>query len=151
MPSFNSRPSCDGRQRTLFRYCFSDWFQFTPVMRRATLQSKNQHHQKQFQFTPVMRRATKHFIYWASSTAFQFTPVMRRATLGVVIVPTALRVSIHARHATGDPQLLLLSHMAAVFQFTPVMRRATVGGDVPLRDAEFQFTPVMRRATASRM
>ncbi len=57
------------------------------------------------------------------------------------------RVSIHARHATGDEECRRMP--SSVHGVSIHARHAT--GDVPVLDAEdacvFQFTPVMRRAT----
>ena len=78
-----------------------------------------------FQFTPVVRRATLHRLHrlrpargfnsrpscdgrpicgedGARAPEFQFTPVVRRATRGTRMEAPGRHVSIHARRATGD-------------------------------------------------
>ena len=99
---FNSRPSCDGRHRQGFlsrtkvevsihaRRATGDqagvfftpltWFQFTPVVRRATPRPPYTQTESGFQFTPVVRRATANTLPARRSFMFQFTPVVRRAT-----------------------------------------------------------------------
>ena len=100
-------------------------FQFTPVMRRATVSTGSVVPSWLFQFTPVMRRATGVAQQLAlrrgrfnsrpscdgrqvvgrvgpAPLRFQFTPVMRRATKPAARLHPRARVSIHARHATGD-------------------------------------------------
>ena len=143
---FNSRPSCDGRHIQIGTNPYFASFQFTPVMRRATLPRRDGDERREFQFTPVMRRATIMLIHKIRDIQFQFTPVMRRATPGLFDT---------------------LAYLA--FQFTPVMRRATTPSILcspsrsfnsrPSCDGRppapppppilrtFQFTPVMRRAT----
>ena len=142
--SFNSRPSCDGRPFVMVtpesetvsihaRLATGDYwqsvryalhkFQFTPVLRRATLDGVNdpsslsfnsrpscdgRHWSAmsytaiiQFQFTPVLRRATGTRLRFMILVMFQFTPVLRRATLQATM-QRVWHVSIHARLATGD-------------------------------------------------
>ena len=56
---FNSRPSCDGRPSSMSRR-YTRWlFQFTPVVRRATVGDSLGSRATRFQFTPVVRRATE--------------------------------------------------------------------------------------------
>ena len=101
--SFNSRPSCDGRPfrrvrvkvdiivsiharlatgDLAFPFLFAVfvWFQFTPVLRRATNSFRFSFQPIVFQFTPVLRRATGIAISTVATASFQFTPVLRRAT-----------------------------------------------------------------------
>ena len=164
---FNSRPSCDGRLAASStsdmryvsihaRHATGDLkgricdavsvFQFTPVMRRATVTVRKLRIAQKFQFTPVMRRATCLAQQSLRCLVFQFTPVMRRATRGTRPSPRGTPrfnsrpscdgrqevrkkpreglVSIHARHATGDVSSRRARRCSS-FQFTPVMRRAT--------------------------
>ena len=142
---------------------FSDfWFQFTPVMRRATPQRRARIQSSRFQFTPVMRRATCGRRDCARTVCFNSRPSCdgrpnvrtprswkwrfnsrpscdgRPASSRVVVSSAA--VSIHARHATGD-----LNDEAArlypSFQFTPVMRRATREVRMPSWPDRFNSRP----------
>ena len=121
---FNSRPSCDGRLRPIFRRMRPVLFQFTPVVRRATDLTGGIIYNGVFQFTPVVRRATTGAscaavaigfnsrpscdgrpsinIVFSWCWMFQFTPVVRRATLRHRRARRIKLVSIHARRATGD-------------------------------------------------
>ena len=186
---FNSRPSCDGRLEVPLQKDLTLWFQFTPVMRRATRSGCGLVLSGTFQFTPVMRRATRRTGPCAASRRFNSRPscdgrlsTYQQSTTwkGFNSRPScdgrrrhrhhndSRRVSIHARHATGDPAagqyrfaVLVSIHarhatgdsalrsLAALtaFQFTPVMRRATSRNHRADICRRFQFTPVMRRAT----
>ena len=77
--------------------------------------------------------------------AFQFTPVVRRATEGVLDKDGNVTVSIHARRATGDPDLEAHRVTSFKFQFTPVVRRATKCRDTYQRDVNVSIHA--RRAT----
>ena len=120
-------------------------FQFTPVMRRATEERSalgalcpvsiharhatgdkpavDELYDTEFQFTPVMRRATSPQREARSPGGFNSRPSCdgRRIAEGLL---QGLRVSIHARHATGD-DWQIVDTAEIQFQFTPVMRRAT--------------------------
>ena len=104
--------------------------------------------------------------------SFQFTPVLRRATRAAPEGQHQLRVSIHARLATGDSRPLPPSPELRGFNSRPSCdgRRAlTITGDGEsrfnsrpscdgrlrrgrgrMRRPAFQFTPVLRRATEAR-
>ncbi len=123
---FNSRPSCEGRRFPKRLTAVDNVFQFTPLVRGATLSTTSQHGARKFQFTPLVRGATGKCMLSAKLVMqFQFTPLVRGATI------------------LTSP--LLWCH---VFQFTPLVRGAT---STPLWDVcpfGFQFTPLVRGATA---
>ena len=99
---FNSRPSCDGRpihspqgapgavsiharlatgDARSRPSATTEAFQFTPVLRRATVRWTFPWRKSEFQFTPVLRRATFLVpLLHLEGLTFQFTPVLRRAT-----------------------------------------------------------------------
>ena len=101
---FNSRPSCDGRLAEAVKRHRERKFQFTPVLRRATIcQGK------------VMQSYVSIHARLATGDGVEDC----RQSIGIV--------SIHARLATGD----IMSDTTFVigqFQFTPVLRRATKKG-----------------------
>ena len=123
-------------------------FQFTPVLRRATVCVLSLIVRQRFQFTPVLRRATITIVVFIAQierfnsrpscdgrpthrrgarqpAQFQFTPVLRRATALAEIDKHDFSVSIHARLATGDLSTVNYQLRNNPFQFTPVLRRAT--------------------------
>ena len=146
---FNSRPSCDGRQCDLRDFKGLKVFQFTPVVRRATMFITN-------------------LLLWNIVSIHA-----RRATgdLQTAVVKQVYCVSIHARRATGDSVALPRAWQRecfnsrpscagrrkaskaftgrGVFQFTPVVRRATISLKQRPLQKMFQFTPVVRRATSN--
>ena len=143
---FNSRPSCDGRPRSVMLKSSRSSFNSRPSCDGRHVADALSNYRSQFQFTPVVRRATKVLKNTLIASMFQFTPVVRRATRGSEGSILSWRVSIHARRATGDLPYPV-SDFAAKFQFTPVVRRATATLETPAHTDEFQFTPVVRRAT----
>ncbi len=149
LPSFNSRPSCDGRQvNGLCNFAITR-FQFTPVLRRATSRAATALANQPFQFTPVLRRATGVgrlcnlaaivSIHARLATGDTRPRKRRRGTSRFNSRPSCdgrplhvpfharLGVSIHARLATGDPAEWFNDVARFMFQFTPVLRRATAG------------------------
>ena len=123
-PCFNSRPSCDGRLEFMplinaagvsihARHATGDAVPggLRAVELRVSIHARHatgdfafckNHDCTVFQFTPVMRRATFSSSPNLRPCRFQFTPVMRRATRKRRAGMQPVRVSIHARHATGD-------------------------------------------------
>ena len=101
-------------------------FQLTPVMRRATFKSTTHNVAEEFQLTPVMRRATwnvRGYDHWSEVSTHA-----RHATGDRDILDKLKRkadVSTHARHATGDMATPATWIWPSLFQLTPVMRRAT--------------------------
>ena len=146
---FNSRPSCDGRQKRLSVDVRVFVFQFTPVLRRATAAESTQTTPPEVSIHA--RLATGDDIVVKVGDGDDVSIHARLATGDGLAVERAVRrlVSIHARLATGD----IAFHVAAgssKFQFTPVLRRATRDRHLPDRVILFQFTPVLRRATKNR-
>ena len=76
---FNSRPSCDGRPD---KYALISLIHVSIHARRATgdRAAAASASIRMFQFTPVVRRATLYFDSANGILMFQFTPVVRRAT-----------------------------------------------------------------------
>ena len=143
-------------------------FQFTPVMRRATGWVHPRQPPGRFNSRPSCdgRRAAGRTD--PRRDCFNSRPSCDGRPLQDVRALQRLLVSIHARHATGDPteagkdpEFAVSIHARhatgdvwasglrsdGVFQFTPVMRRATECADAEVVEVAFQFTPVMRRAT----
>ena len=147
--SFNSRPSCDGRlARTDVRTRRSSCFNSRPSCDGRHEPSACRVVAAVFQFTPVVRRATIWLSFPPSFRVFQFTPVVRRAT------PTAAEKRETARFNSrpscdGRLEQMVKAAAAEQFQFTPVVRRATTNGEAWVYWQTFQFTPVVRRATGS--
>ena len=189
MASFNSRPSCDGRPQTknhkprrkvsiharratgdLLRYKVddADWFQFTPVVRRATGVKDNIARARGFNSRPSCdgRRISR------SLTPFQRSFNSRPSCDGRLVStlndgdakcfnsrpscdgrpgkPARAnheKVSIHARRATGDSKSAS-SPSSHKFQFTPVVRRATSRANVQIFRAIVSIHA--RRATGDR-
>ena len=143
---FNSRPSCDGRRNADMLRAILAMFQFTPVLRRATIVFSHTHRVTQFRFTPVLRRATRRPQTGKQSESFNSRPSCDgRRELGRGGLARG-RVSIHARLATGDRRPTNSIHSTKVSIHA---RLAT--GDFErgtfAPPASFQFTPVLRRAT----
>ena len=167
---FNSRPSCDGRPAHLASSPLDGVFQFTPVVRRATLHGVRR--VAGLYVSIHARRATgdgKRILYQKTVTAFQFTPVMRRATGRWA--RRRVREGFNSRPSCdGRPIKSEIPHPSSGFNSRPSCdgrhedqdglqpfhvsihaRRATDDGSLAafFAAALFQFTPVMRRATGA--
>ena len=127
--SFNSRPSCDGRQAAHRADARDAEVSIHARLTTGDMRRLPQRRSATFQFTPVLRRATTRATTAQPTTSFnsrpscdgrqlrknrrsfhqfQFTPVLRRATLGGAL-QGSLAVSIHARLATGDSLVSICS------------------------------------------
>ena len=171
-PSFNSRPSCDGRLHDVSLSFYSRMFQFTPVVRRATPSLRRREGVGGFNSRPSCdgrhsdtlpnaldnrfnsrpscdgRQSCAYVARYVIK--FQFTPVVRRATSPVFHACGAIYVSIHARRATGDLHPRHRPPIRAGFNSRPSCDgrpSLQFSGSAP---PSFQFTPVVRRATKNR-
>ena len=77
-------------------------FQFTPVLRRATLFAAGNLLADSFNSRPSCDGRREYDGTEEAKGVFQFTPVLRRATPVLAHVLVVVDVSIHARLATGD-------------------------------------------------
>ena len=150
---FNSRPSCDGRPKLHQEHLTRFWFQFTPVVRRATRRGA---WRPRFAAVSIhARRATGDLLPTdLGSAEIRVSIHARRATGDHQRPhkrPAPPPVSIHARRATGDEPTFRINGTVATFQFTPVVRRATILRQAQTTERGFQFTPVVRRATPKRL
>ena len=98
--SFNSRPSCEGRHIQTAA-AVHPGFQFTPLMRGATVDCQFKTSERVFQFTPLMRGATS-----TSTRATRISSFNSRPSCEGRLVKddddSFHLVSIHAPHARGD-------------------------------------------------
>ena len=125
------------------------WFQFTPVVRRATLDKIELIMAAEVSIHA--RRATGDTMARPQKTLpprFQFTPVVRRATWYILTNTELDRVSIHARRATGDSRLQRRPDRGRSFNSRPSCDGRLLMVSLETYFFTFQFTPVVRRATA---
>ena len=122
--SFNSRPSCDGRHKPFWacpggavsihaRLATGDLAASDTAVRRVRFNSR-----------PSCDGRPGCAASPAPSRSFNSRPSCdgRR---GLLAMGAIIRVSIHARLATGDRSTRTRARRSARFQFTPVLRRAT--------------------------
>ena len=99
---FNPRPSCEGRQKTIYLIPTASSFQSTPLLRGATRRPQVNCFCLWFQSTPLLRGATLPSPLANATCQFQSTPLLRGATNQVSLIVIFVSVSIHAPLARGD-------------------------------------------------
>ena len=114
-------------------------FQFTPLVRGATMAMRAWMSRRAFQFTPLVRGATRSVSTSGSRCSFNSRPSCEGRPVLVVSVGFD-DVSIHAPRARGDRRMAK-STTGSQFQFTPLVRGATPRSTSPLRSARFNSRP----------